>query len=73
MIMGDDQRPSATLGFRLNEGQSTIDPLKLITHRQDTLSCVDVLPAQSQGFALPQTHGKGHREQGFEPMTSDVV
>lgn len=36
----DDKRPSAAFSFRLNKRQPTIDPLQLITHPQDTLSCV---------------------------------
>jgi hypothetical protein len=69
--MRNGERAAARFGFKFDQLQ-LFDPLELLTDRQLAILEVDVLPAKSQDFRLPQSQSQGKRQERFQAVLAII-
>ena len=68
---GQSDRAAAALGLRLSEPQLETGSFERLAHRQHPGLQIDVLPAQPDGFTLPQPQSDRDGDETFEPVARD--
>jgi hypothetical protein len=62
------EHPSTSLRLQFDKLELSIDPLELPRHHECAQFQIDVVPAQTEGFALTEAYCQGNRIKGAQAI-----